>query len=979
MCGRERHGLWQYEKQVNNPNTQVNSFSIFHHNVQGLTSKLTSLEVLIESFISNPSIVCLTEHWLRKDAINMLNFNNYTIISSFCRENHIRGGSLILVKNELCPFVKEAATYTLYSSELDFECSAIHIEKHNLIIVNIYRSHLGSFQNFLDSLENMLTNIRCIHKKNIIICGDFNIDFLTEKKEKQQVESIIHSFNVKYVIKQPTRITSHCKTAIDNVLTNIDLNDVTYEIIDGLSDHTCQLITVKRTNDHIYKPQIFEKRNFNHINVRKFITTLQTEPWTELYNSNSTTDKMFTTFMNSVYNIFDKTFPIIKIRVNKRQKKGWISNEVKHYSKLKRKFIRDRQIAGKKDNSFTNFIRRYKQLIKNTKRKYYLSKILGSKNKTKKLWEVVNEGINMKQKQKSTNIRLITEGTLIENPADVSEAFNSYFVEVVKKLNTNNPPQAQGDAINLLKKNKPLNPYCIFLAPTTEHEVYRELRNLNESKSVGDEIPVWIIKQCSNILAPILSYLFNKCFESGIFPTILKKAKIHPVYKRGERFLLENYRPISLLPTFSKILEKLIQNRLKHFLIKHKIITEQQHGFVSNKSTTTASYTLINSILEGLNNKHNVFGIFCDLTKAFDLVNHNILLAKLEHYGVRGIVLQIIKSYLQDRQQSVEIIQNVNGNRKRFQSNYSNLLQGVPQGSILGPMLFLLYINDLPESIPDAQLILYADDTSAIIKHECIQTLQEKITNTIQQLKHWFHCNKLILNERKTHFVHFHTRQNNNINLLNNDTSYFKLTKEIQFLGLTVNENLNWESHIQTLKTNLNSKIYALRILKDTLDVKSLIQVYYAICHSLIRYGIIFWGSSHNSEEIFKKQKQALRTIIGLENRDSCKEYFRSHKILTIPSLYIFEVALFIKKYCLHTHMKSNIYNVRHQNNLETYIPKLTLVQRGPLHMGIKIYNKLPEAIKNKSTVTSFRNSLKKYLQLKVFYRLDDYLNDLCI
>ena len=755
------------------------------------------------------------------------------------------------------------------------------------------------------------------------------------------------------------------------------MEDITYDIMQGLSDHTCQLV-------HLDTPQILlnnnitlEKRNITDKNIRKFITNLQIETWTENYNSNKSIETHFISFMDTLCSIFDETFPKVKVKtqINKQNRKGWITHEIKHFSKLKRKFIREKQVTGKQDSSYTEFIRFYKHLIVNAKKEYYVTQILKSKNKNKKLWEIVNEGITLKPKPKTTNIKLTKDKDVIVNPIEISEAFNDYFVDVVKKLSNKKPSEMQENVIKLLKTHSPRNPHSMFLTPTNEYEVHHELNNLKESKSVGDDIPVRVIKQCSNTLTPILTYLYNQCLESGTFPSKLKIAKIHPIHKRGDRTNIENYRPISLLPIFSKILEKLIQKRLQQFLLKHKIITDQQHGFIPKKSTTTAAYSLINTILEGLNNKQYILGIFCDLTKAFDLVNHEMLLIKLEHYGIRGIALQLIRSYLQDRKQSVEITQMVNGNSSRHNSKYRNVSQGVPQGSILGPLLFLLYINDLPNNIPDAELILYADDTSAIIKDKCMTTFQEKTNKTMQQLKTWFKYNGLILNETKTHFVLFHTRQNKN-NPMTIDINHFKLDHETIFLGLHLNENLNWDGHIQNLIKTLNTRIYALRILKNTLDAKALIQVYYAICHSIIRYSIIFWGSSPSSVEIFKKQKLALRTILGLGNRDSCSEHFKHHKILTVPSLYIYETVLFIKKYSVQTHLKNNSYDIRNKNNLETYIPRLTKVQQGPLHMGIKIYNKLPPFIKDRTSVRSFTNALKTFLQGKAYYGIQDYFND---
>ena len=942
------------------------TFNIFHHNVQGLTSKTETIEVLIQSIVPQPTLICLTEHWLDKDSINLFKLSNYTMIGNYSRVNRKRGGVVMFIKSEFQQYVREADMLSINCYELDFECTAVVIEKLNLVVAAVYRSQLGCYQKFLDSLEDFLNSIRKIHKKQVIICGDFNEDFLKESNDKLKFLSVINPFNINYVIKKPTRITTHSRTAIDNLLTDISIEKITYEISEGLSDHTCQLIQINLFNNIPTKNKTREIRNFSRRNLETFQNRLVNENWSLIYGANHTTDEKFTIFMDTLNEIFDKSFPKLLVQVKDKQKAGWITKEIKHYSRLKRQLIRNKQRTESGQTAYKYFINHYKKLIRNAKRNYYLQKITGSQQKTKKLWEVVNEDTNLKQRKTHTNISLTEEGKQINDPVEVSETFNTYFISVAANLNKESSLNVRHNAIDLLTKVNARNLNSMFLGPTTEYEISREIRNLDATKAVGDEIPVWIIKKINDSLTPILCYLFNKCFEDGIFPGKLKIAKVSPVYKKGDKTLPQNYRPISLLSTFSKLLEKLIKQRLLNFLNKCRIITKQQHGFISNKSTTTATCELVNYILEGINQKNKVLGMFCDLTKAFDLVDHNILLKKLEHYGIRGTSFEIIKSYLQNRQQAVEIVHEEKGNCRHFRSSSNYIRQGVPQGSILGPVLFLLYINDLPENIPEAQCILYADDTNVLIKDKCTKELHKKIAQVVETLKCWFSSNKLILNEEKTHYALFHTRQNHKLKQeVENDIMPLKLSNEIKFLGITFNENLNWQSHLQTLTKTLNSKIFALRILKNTLDTKSLIQVYYAVFHSLIKYGIIFWGISSNVDEIFRKQKQAVRVIMNLQNRASCREHFSRTKILTVPCVYIYEIALHTKKYYSSAHAKEHTYNSRQTNILETYFTRFSLVQQGPLHMGIKIYNKLPKSITAEDCTTRFGKQLKQYLSKK--------------
>ena len=292
------------------------------------------------------------------------------------------------------------------------------------------------------------------------------------------------------------------------------------------------------------------------------------------------------------------------------------------------------------------------------------------------------------------------------------------------------------------------NKDSLFLEPCTPNEIQNIVNSLKNSKGLGlDGFSTSIIKQIITTILSPLTTIFNKSLESGVFPEKLKLAKVTPIYKSDDKKLLSNYRPISVLPIFSKILEKLMYVRLEKFIEKHNILCENQFGFREKHSTYMALLDICDQITRQLDSKAFSLGIFIDLSKAFDTIDHNILIAKLENYGVRGIALNWYKSYLTNRKQCVEIYGNT--------STLKSITCGVPQGSILGPLLFLIYINDIVHVSPLMKFILFADDTNLLLHDKNLPNLILKANTEIQKISDWLKVNKLSLNIKKLTTYYF--------------------------------------------------------------------------------------------------------------------------------------------------------------------------------------------------------------------------------
>jgi hypothetical protein len=506
---------------------------------------------------------------------------------------------------------------------------------------------------------------------------------------------------------------------------------------------------------------------------------------------------------------------------------------------------------------------------------------------------------------------------------------------------------------------------------------------LKDKLSAGyDEIPEKLVKFSIQYICKPLTFIFNLSFCTGTFPDQMKIAKVRPIHKKGRIQELSNYRPISLLPVFSKIFETLIYTRVLNFLNKHKLIADAQNGFRQNKSTYTALQSFIEDVQKALDNKFYALGIFLDLSKAFDVINHKLLLAKLELYGFRGISLSLMRSYLTGRSQYVEInhVDVKSLNQRALSSSRKVTKYGVPQGSVLGPLLFLMFINDLPKAVHEAKVVLFADDTNILIIDKNFKSLSDKTLVTLYQLENWFASNHLIINIDKTKALFFQGRGSRLIDkpelYLNNKKILY--TTNIKFLGIYITENLSWALHLHHLMQKLNKAVYLIKTLRDFVSLSILRCVCFAKFESLLKYGIIFWGCGQKDmQTVFKIKKRCLRLIKRVNNWVSCRGLFGEFKILTLTSLYIFETLCFLRKNQIYNILYSDVhgYNTVRKQNLYVQPCNTLRCKSSVINMGIRLYNNLPSQIKGTKDFKAFKRQLKDYLLNKAFYSLQEYFS----
>ena len=429
---------------------------------------------------------------------------------------------------------------------------------------------------------------------------------------------------------------------------------------------------------------------------------------------------------------------------------------------------------------------------------------------------------------------------------------------------------------------KTRNENSLYLHPCNAKEIGKIIGSLKNKKSSGDDmISNSLLKQIKDEVCDSLVIMINKSLNSGVFPKQLKNAVIKPLFKSKDKMEIDNYRPISLLRVISKIYERIVNNRLMTFLEKHDVLYQRQYGFRKGMSTSDAILDVIGSLCNKINNKEVVILTLIDLSKAFDTLDHSILLNKLEHYGVRGIPLDWFRSFLSNRSICVKI--NNTASEKRMVN------QGTPQGRVISPTLFNIAINDLPHSLKYAESILFADDTSLISSGHGPKVAYARTNHDLQLIDDWFRSNKLLMNVSKTKQIVLNVlKKGSNTSELVINGNIKQPDEFAKLLGINIDKDLSWETHVNALRGKLSHGIFKLKTVKNALDIKTKKHIYYAFFHSHLQYAIGSWGFMISQKLLNKLQvlqNNAIRVITGKSRRCSVKNEYMKLNILNMTAL----------------------------------------------------------------------------------------------
>ena len=615
--------------------------------------------------------------------------------------------------------------------------------KKNLIILNVYRQPGDGYtKTFLDSMNRCLSYLD--KKSNeLVIVGDMNLDLLkyeTHSMTSEYLDQMV-AYGMLPGITRPTRIKHSSATLIDHIFykgENIDFGILTSELAGshGYTDHFPVFCTIK-----LYEPV---KATVTRTTIRYFTQSghskrkesLKKETWEEVLRE-SEPNAAFESFL-AVYEkhytnaITTKTF---LNKGNRLPKNPWMTSDILYK-------IRRRDRLAKLKNRRADYKNIRNEIVKDCRKaeKNYLDrKIQENISNTKEHWKILKQIMGKTNNKTDLPVAFKHNDTWLTNIKESATFMNQFYATVGPTTNES-VGKSNMEADHYMLKHCERNPETLAPTDFTKDDVINACKQLNAKKSCDAYgLSQAVVISDGGIIAPVLSHLANCSLNAGIFPNKMKIAKVIPIYKgKGEKYLFTNYRPISLLPVFSKIVEKMIYSKLFDFLVRYQILFKSQYGFRKGRNTSHATIDFLQTVEKAFEDQEYAIGIFCDLSKAFDTLDHNILLKKLDHYGIRGNWHAWFKSYLSNRKQYVDLNGALSGNE--------DISVGVPQGSILGPLLFLIYINDLPASLSQLTPVMFADDTNLIIKGKNLEDLSLSINEDLKSLSDFFKANKLKLN-----------------------------------------------------------------------------------------------------------------------------------------------------------------------------------------------------------------------------------------
>ena len=889
---------------IRNLKKKTDELSILSINVRSLKSNFHKLK-LLEHSLNKFDIICMQETNIDPEDLFNPSFYDLEGFHSPTLQKPTRGsckgGGLAIFINSSTfepDAIKNHSEYNNCSSTETGEILFLELSTgkkcKNIIIGNFYRSPSFKPELFCEDINSRIEQILYRYpNKELIMLGDANIDLLNHEayKPAQTLLNLMSQNGLVPVISRPTHVSDTYATLIDHIYTNAIMRYRSSGVItDPIADHLGTYIKLGYTDQCQTKaPAYYNYTDYSDENILKFNNLLQhtVSDWKSLESSYDANDR-FNRLHAIVTMHYSNTFPTTRKKCDNRKASGkpwimpWLQEACDRKNQLYSEFIKNPSTVNKAE--YTKMKKWVEKQIYIRKKKYYSKQIETYTANARKQWKIINSVI-CNNKPSSHIKKLTTSSQTVTDNTTIAETFNKYFCSIAENLK-HTIPNANHPGHSHIKPEL----HSIFLEPCTDSEIATIIKQLKNSST--SDYNVNVIKQAAlaTPLVSVLTQTINSSFNDGIFPQLLKTAKVIPIYKSGSKSDVSNYRPISLLSIFSKIYEKAMCTRLTNFFNKNNTLHPRQYGFRSLHSCEHALLDAQNTILSTLGKKQIALLLLIDFSKAFDMVDHTLLLNKLSTYGIRGMALKWMASYLHDRNQYVYV--------NSTKSSTLNLKYGVPQGSILGPLLFIIYINDLPGIDTTIHFIMYADDANIIITGCNITEIKTKAELLLDRLSNWVGSNSLKLNVKKTHYMIFTNSKTTYDLTLRLNSEVISQSREERFLGVILDDRLSFKSHRAAIAKKISRNAGIFFRARHMFSLQTLKTLYSSFIQSHLIFCSVIWGvgSKCSLQNIFVAQKKALRAVtftrLFTKDKDTqaysyghTKPLFNKCELLTVHNL----------------------------------------------------------------------------------------------
>ena len=946
------------------PKLKQRGLKFAHLNIHSLVSKIDELRYLLKN--SPFDVIGLNETLCDSLIPNSeLLINDYVLLRR--DRNRHGGGIAVYVSNKFDYKMRDDLNIP------DLECLWFELHYPNkspVLVGEFYRppnSKTDFFETFDKNLDSAVSqNLSCI------ILGDFNCNFMPDRDNcnAQKIAFYTNMYGLHQLIDEATRVTDTTCTTIDLIfVSDKELYKETGIFRTSISDHYL-IYTIRDFKANVTKTtSCAEYRSFKHFNEDKFLDELRKVPW-HICRDIENIDLTWNTWLNLFMNVVDKHIPKRKKRIRKKAC-PWITKEIIDIMKERDNILK----AAKRDkistlwNTYKSLKNKVTHLMKIRKREYFSNLILRSNNNSKSVWKCLKDILPTSSEISPHVINV--NGANVTDSTSIANAFNDFFttnaVNITKDIPR--PPYCKEGYQIICNANDDCSQFTI--QPILLDFVIKEIDHMSIDKATGEDgISCKILKLSKHVIAQSLTDIINKSLNTGVVPRAWKLARVVPIFKSGDTSCLNNYRPISILPIVSKIIEKAVHKQLTAFLDNSKILHPNQSGFRAMHSTSTVLTKLVNQWSLNVENKQLTGVAFIDLRKAFDTVDHELLLSKLRSIGCAEGSVKWFESYLSNRRQIT--------NFKDKKSSSLFITMGVPQGSILGPLLFSVYVNSLPNCTKSGVIDMYADDTTLSVYGPTAQEVEQKLSAALSEVMTWITKNRLVLNSDKTCVMVIGSRANlkkvESFNVYLNNTLLNRV-HSTKCLGVVIDEELNWSKHVDKVTKTTQRNVGVIKRAKTYLPQSSLKLLYNSLVMPHFDYCSPVWSNRYQSQtnQLFKVQKRAARLIMNQSYETPSVSLFKSLKWMTLEERFEFNRVLMIYK-CLHNlappYLSTELVNpcqihehfTRITTSGELSLPKFKsdCYKNSPIVSSVRSWNMLSRLTREAITVCSFKSLYKR-------------------